>query len=168
MTFSLAQILTFIVAYLTGLFAVAYIADRGFLPRWLAQHPAVYVLSLGVIAGVFAINSTFAIAQNHGFSFLLYYIGIVMMFVLGTLILLPLLRICRIYQLSSLADVLTFRFRSNLVGAVITLAMCLAVLPLFSLQIEAVASSIHILAGDPDPGARGGRPGDLAFRFCFI
>ena len=51
MSFSLAQILLFIVAYLTGLFTVAYLADRGIIPERITNHPATYVLSLGVFAG---------------------------------------------------------------------------------------------------------------------
>ena len=52
MSFSLVQILLFIVAYLTGLFTVAHLADRGLSPARITRHPAVYVLSLGVIAGL--------------------------------------------------------------------------------------------------------------------
>ena len=148
MSFSLAQILLFIVAYLTGLFAVAYLADRGTIPKRITDHPAVYVLSLGVFAGAMATNGTVELAHRYGYSFLLYYLGTVVMFVMATVMLLPLLRLCRIYQLSSVADLLTFRFRSPRVGAAITVAMCLTLLPLLALQIQAVADSIHILAGD--------------------
>ena len=55
--------------------------------------------------------------------------------------LLPLLRLCRVYQLASLADVLTFRFRSHRVGGAVTLAMCLTLMPLLALQIQAVRPS---------------------------
>ena len=44
MTFSLVQILVFIVIYLSLLFAVAHIADRGWLPRAVATHPAYRIL----------------------------------------------------------------------------------------------------------------------------
>ena len=113
MSFSLAQILLFIVAYLTGLFAVAHLADRGIIPERITRHPATYVLSLGVFAGAMASNGVMELAYQYGYSFLLYYGGVVMMFVLAALLLVPLLRLCRVYQLSSLADVLTFRFRST-------------------------------------------------------
>ena len=125
MSFSLAQILLFIIAYLTGLFAVAYLADRGIIPKRITHHPAVYVLSLGVFAGAMATNGVIALAHQYGYNFLLYYLGVVLMFVLAALLLRPLLRLCRVYQLSSLADVLTFRFRSPWVGAAVTIAMCI-------------------------------------------
>jgi PAS domain S-box-containing protein len=169
MSFSLVQILLFIVAYLSGLFAVAYIAEKNILPQRITQHPAVYVLSLGVFAGAMASYGTVELAHRYGYSFLLYYLGVVLMFVMATLLMLPLLRLCRVYQLSSLADVLTFRFRSQWVGAAITIAMCITLLPLLALQIQAVADSIHILAGDSLyllPGAE--RRDGLAFLFCII
>ena len=169
MSFSPAQILLFIVAYLTGLFAVAYLADRGTIPKYITNHPAVYVLSLGVFAGALATNGVFELAHRYGYSFLLYYLGAVVMFVMATVMLLPLLRLCRIYQLSSLADVLTFRFRSPRVGAAITLAMCITLLPLLALQIQAVADIIHILAGDHNSLLmNSGRHEGLALLFCII
>jgi len=169
MSFSLLQIVLFIVAYLTVLFAVAYLADRGTIPKRITHHPAVYVLSLGVYAGAMATYGTVELASRYGYNFLLYYLGIVMMFVMATVMLLPLLRLCRVYQLSSLADVLTFRFRSPKVGAAITLAMCATLLPLLALQIQAVTDSIHILAGDtksllPDAD----RQDTFALLFCAI
>ncbi|MFT5334669.1 MAG: Na+/proline symporter, partial [Halioglobus sp.] len=169
MSYSLPQILLFIVAYLSGLFAVAHVADRGIISEKITRHPAVYVLSLGVFAGAMASYGTLELAYRYGYSFLLYYLGIVLMFVLSTLLMMPLLKLCRIYQLSSLADVLTFRFRSQKVGIAITLAMCITLLPLLALQIQAVADSIHILAGDHRYLLAGGERQDgLAFVFCII
>lgn len=169
MSFSLAQILLFIVAYLTGLFLVAHLADRGTIPQRISNHPAVYVLSLGVFAGAMATNGAVELAHRYGYSFLLYYLGAVIMFVMATILLVPLLKLCRVYQLSSLADVLTFRFRSPWVGAAITVAMCLTLLPLLALQIQAVADSIHILEGSHNPTlADTDRHDGLALFFCII
>ena len=165
MSFSLAQILLFIVVYLTGLFTVAYLADRGIIPERITRHPATYVLSLGVFAGAMASNGVIELAYRYGYNFLLYYVGVVFMFVMATLLLLPLLRLCRVYQLASLADVLTFRFRSPWVGAAITIAMCTTLLPLLALQIQAVADSIHILAGE---SSETHRHDGLALLFCII
>ena len=169
MSFSLAQILLFIIAYLTGLFAVAHLADRGIIPERVTHHPAVYVLSLGVFAGAMASNGAIALAHEYGYNFLLYYLGVVLMFVVAALLLVPLLRLCRVYQLASLADVLTFRFRSPWVGAAVTVAMCFTLLPLLALQIQAVADSIHILAGEGATLSSGGpRHNRLALFFCVI
>ncbi|PLW83890.1 histidine kinase [Kineobactrum sediminis] len=169
MSFSLPEILLAIVGYLLVLFLVAHLAERGILSRRITHHPATYVLSLAVIAGAMASNAIFELAYRYGYGYLLYYLGVVLMFLVGTLLLLPLLRLCRVYQLASLADVLTFRFRSHRVGAAITLAMCLTLMPLLALQIQAVADSIHILAGAPDrlmPAVQ--RQDTLALLFCII
>jgi PAS domain S-box-containing protein len=169
MSFSLTQIVLAIVAYLSMLFLVAHLADRQILPRAITHHPATYVLSLGVFAGAMASNAIFELAWRQGYDFMLYYLGAVLMFALAPLFLIPLLRLCRIYQLSSLADVLTFRFRSDWVGAAITLAMCLTLLPLLALQIKAVADSIEILAGSgAGLATTSGRHDWLALLFCLI
>ena len=169
MIFSLPQILAFIVVYLSGLFAVAYLADRGIIPEKITRHPAIYVLSLGVFAGALASNGIVTLAHQYGYSFLLYYIGVVVMFVTATVLLLPLLRLCRVYQLASLADVLSFRFRSSGVGAAITVAMCITLLPLLALQIQAVTASIQILSGDlADLSTTADRHSVLAMFFCII
>ena len=129
MTFSLAQLLVFIFAYLSILFSVGYAADHGLIPRRILSHPAVYVLSLGVVAGALATYGAVELAFQYGHSFLLYYFGISLMFLLSPLLLHPLLRLSRIHQLSSLADIITFRFRSPWVGALVTLVMLTAMLP---------------------------------------
>jgi PAS domain S-box-containing protein len=168
MSFSLAQILLFIIAYLSGLFAVAHLADRGIIPERITRHPAVYVLSLGVIAGAMATNGVIALAYQYGYNFLLYYLGVVLMFVLAAVLLMPLLRLCRVYQLASLADVLTFRFRSPWVGAAVTISMCITLLPLLALQIQTVAESIQILAGNSATLSTEDSHNGLALLFCLI
>ena len=169
MTFSPDQILLATVVYLTVLFMVGYAGDRGAIPSAVIHHPATYVLSLGIIGGGMASNGVLALAAQYGFHFLLYYLGIALMFLLAVLLLRPLLRLCRVHHLSSLADVLTFRFRSPWVGAAITLAMCLTLLPLLALQIRTVADSIQMLAGANAHTLVGPLRGDgLAFLFCLI
>lgn len=169
MTFSLAQILGFTVTYLSVLFAIGYLADRGRISERITSHPAVYVLSLGVFAGTMAINGSLEIAYHYGYSFLLYYLGAVLMFVLSPLLLYPVYRVCRLYQLGSLADLLAFRFRSKGVGALATVILLLALLPLLAMQIQVVSDSILILAGSDDylVSARR-RPDVLALLFCAI
>ena len=77
MSFSLAQILLFIIAYLTGLFTIAHLADRGIIPDRITRHPAIYTLSLGVFAGAMASNGVMSLAYDYGYNFLLYYVGVV-------------------------------------------------------------------------------------------
>jgi PAS domain S-box-containing protein len=169
MTFSFAQLLTSIFAYLSILFGIGYMADHGLIPRRIITHPVVYVLSLGVVAGALATYGAVELAFQYGYSFLLYYFGITLMFMLSPLLLHPLLRLSRIHQLSSLADIITFRFRSPSVGALVTLVMLAAMLPLLALQIQAVSDVIHILSGGHDPLTAATHQGrGLAFLFCIL
>jgi len=169
MIFSADQILPAIVAYLGVLFAVAWAADRGIIPARITRHPANYVLSLGVLAGGMASNGVFELAAQYGQQYVLYHLGMALMFMLAVLLLHPLLRLCRVYKLASLADLLTFRFRSQWVGVCVTLAMCITLLPLLALQIRTVADSIQLLSSGPTALADKGDSGDaLAFLFCLI
>jgi PAS domain S-box-containing protein len=169
MSFSLTQILLFVVMYLTGLFAVAHLADRGYIPRRITHHPATYVLSLGVFAGAMASNGVIDLASRYGYNFLLYYAGVGTLFLLGALLLIPTLRLCRVYQLASLADMLTFRFRSPRVGAAITIAMCIAMMPLLALQIQAVGDSVHFLTGHQhDEDHTGIHHQGIALAICLV
>jgi Na+/proline symporter/signal transduction histidine kinase len=169
MTLSLLQLLLLVVAYLSTLFAIGYAADRGVLPPRVLNHPLVYVLSLGVFTGPLAVFGASELAFNYGYSFLVYYIGVAIMFMLAPLLLAPVLRVCRIYQLSSLADLLTFRFRSSRVGTLVTVAMLLAMLPMLALQIQAVTEAVHILFANDDLfDTNQRRENGLAIFFCAI
>ncbi len=169
MTFSVGELLVGMLTYLGVLFAVGSLADRGKLPARLLEHPAVYVLSLGVIAGGLAIYGASQLAFHYGYGFLLYYAGISTMLLLSPLVMFPVMRICRIYQLSSLADLLTFRFRSPWVGAAVTLTMLAAVLPLLALQVQVVSDGIHLMSGDRPGGGDAWHDHDtLAVVFCAL
>jgi PAS domain S-box-containing protein len=169
MIIELPLLVFLIVAYLSTLFAVGYAADRDMVPARILNHPFVYVLSLGVFTGPLAVFGASELAFNYGYSFLVYYIGVVAMFFLAPLLLAPILRVCRIYQLKSLADLLTFRFRSSWVGTLVTLAMLLAMLPLLAMQIQAVSDAVRILFASGDfTHNHESRQDGLAILFCSI
>ncbi len=169
MIFSIPQLLGSMLIYLALLFAVGWLADRGKLPARLLDHPMVYVLSLGVIAGGLAVYGASQLAFQYGYGFLLYYAGISAMLVLSPLLMFPVMRICRIYQLSSLPDLLTFRFRSPWVGALVTVMMLAAMLPLLALQIQVVSDVAHLMSGDRGTLRHGGSlHGMLPLVFCAV
>ena len=170
MSFELSQLFIIGIGYLLLLFGIAHITDRGWIPDRLIRHPLIYVLSLGVFASAWSIYGVVELAHEYGYGFLSYYLGVAGTFILAPLLLLPILRIVRTYLHSSLADVLTFRYRTQWAGSLMTLFMVLAVWPLLALQIQAVAESIHILtivgADDNVPLAKEMRHNELAFLFC--
>ena len=161
MSFSLTQLFLVGVAYMLFLFGTAYITDRGWLPARLIQHPLTYVLSLGVYASVWTFYGAIGLAHDYGYSFLASYFGASAAFLLAPIIMFPLLRIARTYQLSSIADLFAFRFRSQQAGTFVTLLMVLASLPLISIQIQAITDTIHILNDEVSADR-------IAFVFCAL
>jgi len=148
-SFSLSQLILISAAYLLVLFGVAWISERGVIPRWVIRHPLTYTLSLGVYASAWAFYGTVGLAYQYGYGFLASYLGVSGAFLLAPVLLYPILRITRTYQLSSLADLFAFRFRSTWAGALSTVFMLIGVLPLLALQIQAIADSIGILTREP-------------------
>ncbi|WP_317623041.1 sensor histidine kinase [Thiohalomonas denitrificans] len=159
MKFELWQLFLAGVAYLGVLFIVAYAADRGWLPARLARHPATYVLSLGVYATSWTYYGSVGFAQEQGYNFLTIYLGVTLAFLLTPVLLQPILRLTRDYQLASLADVFAFRYQSQLAGVLVTLFMLAGVLPYIALQIRAVTESLQVLTNESAPHL-------IALAFC--
>lgn len=161
MSFELSLLILLSVAYLVILFSVAWATERGLLPSAVVRHPAIYTLSIGVYASAWAFYGTVGLAYQYGYGFLTYYLGVCGAFLLAPVLLNPILRITRTYQLSSLADLFAFRFRSTWAGTLTTLFMLLSMLPLLALQIQAVTDSVQILTHDP-------RQRPVALGFCLL
>jgi Na+/proline symporter/signal transduction histidine kinase len=149
------------VSYLLFLFGAAYLTERGKLPKRLVRHPLVHALSLGIYASVWTFYGIFGIVQDAGITYLTSYLGATLAFVLAPAIMVPILRISRTHQLSSLADLFAFRFRSGPVGTLTSVLVVAATLPLIAIQIQAVADSLYLLNKDA--------PRDLiAATFCAV
>lgn len=149
------------IVYLLVLFLCAWATEKEIIPAKLVCHPATYVLSLGIFASSWAYYGSVGIAFDDGYVFLAFYFGLSGAFLLAPVLLSPILRITSSYQLSSLPDLLAFRFRSPTMGIISTLLLLVISLPLVVLQIQAVASSIHLLSND-------GSPSQFAFIFCAL
>jgi len=147
------------VAYLGLLFLIAYAADEGWLPRRLVRHPLTYALSLGVYATTWSFYGSVGFASTQGYLFLTIYLGVTAAFLLSPVLLAPLLRLVRDYQLTSLADLFAFRYPSRFTGVLVTLFMLAGLLPYISLQIQAVTKSVQILTQEAPPQV-------LALVFC--
>jgi len=131
--------------YLFLLFLVAYATERRWVPPWVPRHPAVYILSLGVYATTWSFYGSVGYADSNGFMFLTVYLGLTLAFILAPILLSPILRLVREYQLTSLADLFAFRFRSQTAGVLVTIFMLAGTLPYLSLQIKAVTESASVL-----------------------
>lgn len=161
MSFSLGALGLIVLGYLFLLFFTAYAVEQNWLPRRWVRHPLVYIFSLGVYASAWAFYGSVGMASEYGYGFLAYYLGISGAFVMSPILLRPILHITRIYQLSSLADLLAFRYRSRLAGMLVSVFNLAVVIPMLTLQIRAIADTLHLLNSDWPATT-------LAFGFCLI
>ncbi len=149
-TFSAATVILAAAAYLLLFYGVAWLADKGRVPAKLINHPALYVLSLGVIVSSWSFYTALISAATRGYGYNAYYIGYSAAFLFAPILLQPVLQITRTYQLGSLADLFAFRFRSPWAGTLTSIILLLCIFPLFAIQILAVAASTELLAPDLD------------------
>ncbi len=161
MTYDLEVLFGASICYLLLLFFIAYATDSGIIPERLVKHPLVYILSLGVYATSWSYYGSVGFAERQGFLFLTIYMGVTIAFLLSPLLLRPILRLTREYQLTSLADLFAFRYRSQSAGVIVTLFMLLGSLPYIALQFRAVIESLQILTHEKTPEP-------LALWFCII
>jgi signal transduction histidine kinase/Na+/proline symporter len=145
-TFSAAAVLLAAAVYLLAFYGVAWLTDKGRVPVKLINHPALYVLSLGVIVSSWSFYTALISASNRGYGYNAYYIGYAAAFLFAPILLQPVLQITRTYQLGSLADLFAFRFRSPWAGTLTSIILLLCIFPLLAVQIFAVASTTEFLA----------------------
>lgn len=149
-TFSATTILVAAAAYLLLFFGVAWLTDRGRVPARIIGHPALYVLSLGIIVSSWSFYTAMISASNRGYGYNAYYIGYASAFLFAPILLQPVLQITRTYQLGSLADLFAFRFRSPWAGTLTAFILLLCIFPLLAVQILAVATTTEFLAPSLD------------------
>jgi Na+/proline symporter/signal transduction histidine kinase len=157
----LAFLFAIALAYLGLLFVIAWCADSGWLPEKWVRSPLVYSLSLGVYATSWTYYGSVGLADRSGFAFINIYLGLTGAFILGPYLLRPILRLCRENQLTSIADLMAFRYGGRATGFAVTLFMLVGILPYISLQIRAVTESIQILSKQAPPNL-------LALLFCVV
>lgn len=148
MNFEIWQLFLISVIYLGLLFIIATAAEKKWLPESLVKHPLVYTLSLGVYATTWSFYGSVGLAEREGYTFLAVYLGVTIAFLASPILLKPILRLTKEYQLSSLADLLAFRYHSPISGILVTLLMLTGALPYMALQIQAVTDSLQVLTND--------------------
>ncbi|XXX80867.1 ATP-binding protein [Sorangium sp. So ce134] len=135
------------VAWLAVLAAIALAAQRERIPRALARHPLVLALSLGVYASSWTYYGGVGFAQRHGLVFLAVYLGPTLACMATPLLWSRVLHITREQRLSSLADLLAFRFQSPAAGALVAAFSLVASLPYVAQQFRATEQSVRVLSG---------------------
>ncbi|MCG8421886.1 MAG: ATP-binding protein [Proteobacteria bacterium] len=151
MTVDIGTLFGVTLAYLGLLFIIAEATERpGSVLHKVARHPLAYGLSLGVYATSWTFYGSTGFAQAQGFGYIAIGLGVALSCLLIPVLWLPVLRIVRRYQLSSLADLFAFRYQSQSLGMLVTVLMLAGSLPYLALQFRAVSDSTALLSGGAD------------------
>jgi len=140
MSLSLLLILSF--AYVGFLAVLMYLQKHGYISPTLASHPLVYCSATGVIASSWSFFGAIQLTNLYGYSFIAFYLGIASAFFISPILLQPFIRICREYQLSSLADLLAFRFHNRIIGTLVSLLLLIVTVGLLVTHIQTFTNSI--------------------------
>lgn len=148
MNFSLSQIISIGLCYGLLIFLIGFAGERNWIGKKITRHPLTYVLSVGVFASAWAAYGSVSMAYEYGYGYLSYYIGVAAAFAFSPIFLKPILRICQLYQLTSIADLFAFRYRHPAIGGIVTLFLLMSVMPLIALQLQAISDVTHILSNN--------------------
>ena len=140
------------IAYLGVLFAVAYYGDRrADAGRSIINSGVIYALSLAVYATSWTYYGSVGRAATSGVGFLPIYLGPTLMFALGWVVLLKIIRISRRHRITSLADFISARYgKSTSLGGLVTVIAVVGIVPYIALQLKAVSNTFEIIRRHPE------------------
>ncbi len=137
--------------YVVVLFAVAWIGDaraRAGKMGWL-QSPLVYTLSISVYCTSWTFYGAVGSAARGGLEFLTIYLGPTLVFVGWWWLLRKLVAIGRAHRITSIADLLSSRYgKSPALAVMVTGLAVVATTPYIALQLQSVALSYEVVAGE--------------------
>ncbi len=145
MTVSYLYVAIVCLIYLGVLYSIAYSTERGWVPEKIITHPITYIFSLGIFASAWSFYGVIDLAKRYGYGALAYYLGTGTLFLFSSYALKPLIDLARRFQITSMADLLVFRYHSHAIGGLVTVVMILAMTPLLVLQIQAISETVHLL-----------------------
>ncbi len=133
--------------YLAFLFGVAYWAEkRSARGNSLVTNPYIYALSLAIYCTAWTFYGSVGRAVGHGIEYLSVYIGPTLMMPLWAIVIRKIIRICKVYRITSIADFISARYGKNIsLGVIVTLVCLIGVLPYIAIQLKAISSSFKIL-----------------------
>lgn len=134
-------------AYVCGLFAIAWWGDRSRLyPNHARLRPIIYSLALAVYCSSWTFYGAVGSAVRDGLSYLPIYLGPMLLFVFMSPFFERLVRIAKQQNATSISDLLAARFgRSPEIAVTVTLIALTAAIPYIALQLKAISMSINVL-----------------------
>ncbi|WP_102795090.1 PAS domain-containing hybrid sensor histidine kinase/response regulator [Bowmanella denitrificans] len=162
--FSIWLLTLLAVIYLALLFAVGFWGDRYHSSAGQRQRPVIYSLALGVHCTSWAFFGTTAQSATYGWAFTPTYVGSVLAFALGYPLLVRIIRLCQQHNISSLADFMGSQYKhSHFIAAFVSLICLIGVMPYTALQLDAVTTSVSLLANDQTQW-----PGGISFYVALL
>jgi len=151
---SLNQLVIVCLAYVVGLFVVAFLAERAVLRgrgSWLLRSPLVYTLSLSIYCTAWTFYGAVGYAARSGLEYVTIYLGPSLVMIAWWWLLRRMVRAGRSQRVTSVADLISSRYgKSNTLAIVVTLMSVIGVTPYIALQLQSVTLSFGIFAA-PDP-----------------
>jgi Na+/proline symporter/nitrogen-specific signal transduction histidine kinase len=134
-------------AYLLLLVAVAYFGDwRAAQGRSAIDSSWTYALSLAVYCTAWTYFGSVGRAASGGVWFLPIYLGPTLAMVLGWVVMRKMIRIARVYRITSIADFIASRYgKSPLLSGLVTLIAVVGIVPYIALQLKAVSGGYALL-----------------------
>ena len=147
---SLNQLIIVCLAYVVGLFAVAFAAERAALRGqggWLLRSPLVYTLSLSIYCTAWTFYGAVGYAARSGLEYVTIYLGPSLVMIGWWWGLRRLVRIGRSQRVTSVADLISARYgKSNTLAIIVTIMAVIGVTPYIALQLQSVTLSLSIFA----------------------
>jgi Na+/proline symporter len=139
--------------YLAFLFGVAYWAEkRSGKGKSLVTNPYIYALSLAIYCTAWTFYGSVGRAVGYGIEYLSVYIYPTLMMPLWWLVIRKIIRISKVYRITSIADFISSRYGKNVtLGIIVTLVSLVGVLPYIAIQLKAISSSFRILTRTDSP-----------------
>ncbi len=144
-------ILFFAFGYVLLLFGIAWYGDRKAEEgASITSSPFIYTLSLAVYCTAWTFYGSVGRAVRSGAGFLTIYLGPTLMMVLGWFLLKKILRICKVYRITSIADFISSRYgKSPVLAGGVSIVAVVGIIPYIALQLKAIAVSYVLIRQYP-------------------
>jgi hypothetical protein len=138
-------------AYIGGLFALAYYSDKRADRGRSLSSPYIYALSLAVYCTDWTFYGSVGRAASTGVGFLPVYLGPTLMAALWWFVLRKIIRISKANRLTSIADFIASRYgKSTVLGGLVTIIAVVGIIPYISLQLKGVSTSFTLIWNYPN------------------
>ena len=136
-------------AYMAGLFAIAWWGDRTKLyPNNARFRPLIYSFALGVYGSSWTFYGAVGTAKQDGLLYIAGYLGPLLLLMFGLRFFERLIRLAKHQNATSISDLLSARFgRSRRIAVLVTLIALTAIIPYIALQLTAISMSVDVLTG---------------------